>query len=158
MLARLATRHAKPAGSFHLLPGDVQEFMAPLEIMDLWGFGWATHKKAEEKLGATILGDLAKKNKSTLCDALGKGTGETLYKAIRGIDEHKLESDKLRKSVSCEINVRAKTHTVLPFMLISIENSMAYGLRITSNLRYSSVKWLKKWLVGWMPFLCVGGR
>jgi len=38
-------------------------------------------------------------------DALGKGTGEILYKAIRGIDEKKLESDKPRKSVSCEINV-----------------------------------------------------
>lgn len=80
--------------------------MAPLEIMDLWGFGWATHKKTEEKLGVTTLGELMKKSKSTLCDALGKGTGETLYKAIRGIDDHKLESDKPRKSVSCEINVR----------------------------------------------------
>jgi DNA repair protein REV1 len=105
MLARLATRRAKPAGSYHLLPEDVLEFMAPLEIMDLWGFGWATHKKAEEKLGVTALGELAKKSKSTLCDSLGKGTGETLYKAIRGIDDHELESDKPRKSVSCEINV-----------------------------------------------------
>src|ERR1700683_4282429 len=107
MLARLATRRAKPAGSYHLVHDDVAEFMAPLEIMDLWGFGWATHNKAEEKLGVTILGELAKKSKSTLCDTLGKGTGETLYKAIRGIDEHKLESDKPRKSVSCEINVRS---------------------------------------------------
>lgn len=106
MLARLATRRAKPAGSYHLLLEDVPQFMAPLEIMDLWGFGWATHKKTEEKLGVTALGELMKKSKSTLCDALGKGTGETLYKAIRGIDDHKLESDKPRKSVSCEINVR----------------------------------------------------
>jgi DNA repair protein REV1 len=106
MLARLATRRAKPAGSYHLLLEDVPQFMAPLEIMDLWGFGWATHKKTEEKLGVTTLGELMKKSKSTLCDALGKGTGETLYKAIRGIDDHKLESDKPRKSVSCEINVR----------------------------------------------------
>jgi DNA repair protein REV1 len=105
MLARLATRRAKPAGSYHLLPDDVPEFLAPREIGDLWGFGWSTSKKAEEKLGVTTLGELSKKSKATLCDALGKGTGETLYKAIRGIDERKLESDKPRKSVSCEINV-----------------------------------------------------
>lgn len=129
MLARLATRRAKPAGSYHLVHDDVAGFMAPLEIMDLWGFGWATHSKAEEKLGVTILGELAKKSKSTLCDALGKGTGETLYKAIRGIDEHKLESDKPRKSVSCEINVRL--HTTLA--ILDHSPCKQYGIRFENN-------------------------
>ena len=53
----------------------------------------------------TTLGDLAKKSKGVLIDALGKATGKTLYDAVRGIDDKKLESDKPRKSVSCEINV-----------------------------------------------------
>ncbi|KAI0781503.1 DNA repair protein [Trametes elegans] len=104
MLARLASRKAKPAGSFHLRQEDVAEFMAPLDIDDLHGFGHSARQKALEKLGATNLGELAKKSKATLCEALGKGTGETLYKAIRGIDERPLESDKPRKSVSCDIN------------------------------------------------------
>jgi DNA repair protein REV1 len=62
-------------------------------------------KKAQEKLGATKLGELAGKSKSVLCEALGKSTGETLYNAVRGIDDKRIESDKPRKSVSCEINV-----------------------------------------------------
>lgn len=103
-LARIATRKAKPAGSFHLKLEDVQEVLAPLDIDDLHGFGHSTRQKANEKLGATNLGELAKKSKAALCDALGKTTGETLYNAIRGIDERKLESDKPRKSVSCDIN------------------------------------------------------
>ncbi|PPQ77576.1 hypothetical protein CVT25_011368 [Psilocybe cyanescens] len=104
LLARLATRHAKPAGSYHLLPENISEILAPLQISDLHGFGWSTKQKAQEKLGVVTLGELAKKSKAVLIDALGKGTGETLYNAIRGIDEKKLESDKPRKSVSCEIN------------------------------------------------------
>ncbi|KAI0628801.1 hypothetical protein C8Q77DRAFT_1067197 [Trametes polyzona] len=104
MLARLASRRAKPAGSFHLRPEDVADFLAPLDIDDLHGFGHSARQKAAEKLGATNLGELAKKSKAALCEALGKGTGETLYKAIRGIDERPLESDKPRKSVSCDIN------------------------------------------------------
>ncbi|KAK7688879.1 hypothetical protein QCA50_007570 [Cerrena zonata] len=104
MLARLASRKAKPAGSYHIHPQDAVDFLAPLDIKDLHGFGHATRQKAEEKLGATNLGELAKKSRAVLCDALGKGTGETLYKAIRGIDDRKLESDKQRKSVSCDIN------------------------------------------------------
>lgn len=104
MLARVASRRAKPAGSFHVFAHDAQELLAPLDIDDLHGFGYSAHQKALEKLGATTLGELAKKSKATLCDALGKGTGEILYKAIRGVDDRKLESDKPRKSVSCDIN------------------------------------------------------
>ncbi len=105
MLSRVASRRAKPAGSFHLRAEDVDEFLAPLDIDDLHGFGHSARQKAAEKLGTTNLGELSKKSKAVLCDALGKGSGETLYKALRGIDERQLESDKPRKSVSCDINV-----------------------------------------------------
>ncbi|KZV71579.1 DNA repair protein [Peniophora sp. CONT] len=104
MMARLATRKAKPAGSFHLTEDEIPALMGTLDIKDLHGFGSAACDKAQEKLGSTNLGELAKRSRGVLCDALGKGTGETLWKAIRGIDERKLESDKPRKSVSCEIN------------------------------------------------------
>lgn len=105
LLARLATRRAKPGGSYHLTPDEISEFLSPLDICDLHGFGWSTKQKAQEKLGATTLGELGKKTKSQLIDALGKATGENLYNALRGVDDRKLESDKPRKSVSCEINV-----------------------------------------------------
>lgn len=105
LLARLATRRAKPAGSYHLTSDEVMEFLATLDVCDLHGFGWSTKQKAQEKLGVTNLGELVEKSKSQLIDALGKATGETLYNALRGIDDKKLESDKPRKSVSCEINV-----------------------------------------------------
>lgn len=106
MLARLATRRAKPAGSFHLLPAAFRDLLPDLDVQDLHGFGRAARDKASEKLGTTNLAELAGRNKAALCDALGNANGETLYNAIRGIDDRKLESDKPRKSVSCDINVR----------------------------------------------------
>lgn len=112
MLARVASRKAKPAGSFHILSQDAQALLAPLDIDDLHGFGYSARQKALERLGTTTLGVLADRSKATLCDALGKGMGEILYKAIRGIDDRKLESDKPRKSVSCDINVRGTFHLV----------------------------------------------
>ncbi len=104
LLSRLATRKAKPAGSYHLMEVDAQAFIAPLTISDLHGFGRSAKEKAVEKLGTACLGELANKSRAALCDALGKATGDTLYNAIRGIDDKILESDKPRKSVSCEIN------------------------------------------------------
>ncbi|KAK0473587.1 hypothetical protein IW261DRAFT_1503671 [Armillaria novae-zelandiae] len=92
LLARLATRRAKPAGSYRLLQDDVAEFMAPLDISSLHGFGYSAKQKVIDKFGVSTLGDLASKSKATLCEVLGKGTGETLYNCSSG------------KSVSCEIN------------------------------------------------------
>jgi DNA repair protein REV1 len=108
MLARLATRRAKPAGSFHLIPAAFPGLLPSLNIKDLHGFGWAAREKVNEKFGTSNLGELAGRSKAALCDVLGRSTGETLYNAIRGVDERKLESDKPRKSVSCDINVRIK--------------------------------------------------
>lgn len=107
MLARLATRRAKPDGIFHLLLPDLPSVLNPLDLDDLHGFGRAARQKAREKLGSSQLKDLKSKTRSQLCEALGKGLGDKLFDALRGVDDRRLESDKPRKSVSCDINVRA---------------------------------------------------
>ncbi|KAJ7067047.1 hypothetical protein C8F01DRAFT_1120105 [Mycena amicta] len=97
LLARLATRRAKPAGSLHLFPQDIPEL---------------TRDKALEKLGSTALKDLAKKSRAALSDALGPKTGEKLYNAIRGIDDTTLVSDKQPQSVSAELNVESRLNGI----------------------------------------------
>jgi DNA repair protein REV1 len=114
MLARLATRRAKPNGAFHLLLPDLPSILEPLELNDLHGFGYSARQKAIEKLGSAKLKDLMTKSKGQLCEVIGKSSGETLYNALRGIDERKLESDKPRKSVSCDINVRPLSSCIEP--------------------------------------------
>lgn len=108
LLARLATSQAKPAGSFHALsdPYSVSKLIGPLDISALWGIGHATRKKAQANLGTTILGEMQGKSQQEMSNALGKSIGEMVYDAIRGVDRRKIESDKPRKSVSAEINVR----------------------------------------------------
>lgn len=88
------------------MPEDLQSILDPLDIKDLHGFGNSTKQKVVEKLGTSSLRELLKKPKGVLCDAVGKGTGEVLYNTLRGVDERRLVSDKPRKSVSCDINVR----------------------------------------------------
>lgn len=142
-LARIATRTAKPAGLFHLKHEDVQQVLGPLDIGDLHGFGHSTRQKAKEKLGATNLGELMTRSKGQLCEALGKTTGETLYKAIRGVDDRKLESDKPRKSVSCDINVRTFPYDLVIRAILKI-CSMVSDLRTTSRRRSLCIVWQMK--------------
>ena len=130
MLARLATKHAKPAGSFHLHPTVFTDLLPTLDIQDLHGFGRATREKAEEKFGTSNLGELEGRSKAVLCEALGKSTGETLYNAIRGVDERKLESDKPRKSVSCDINVRIGFPSHLDRQVLT---HTQYGIRFEND-------------------------
>lgn len=130
MLARLATRRAKPAGSFYLRPAAFMDLLPTLDIQDLHGFGRAAREKACEKLGTSNLGELARRSKAGLCDALGKSMGETLYNAVRGVDERKLESDKPRKSVSCDINVRIGSPSHLDQRVLT---HTQYGIRFENN-------------------------
>lgn len=105
MLARMATRHAKPAKSYHLLPGDVPSHLAPLEIKSIHGVGRSIRDKIRDKYGVETLGELLDKSKDSLQRLLGEKTGDKIWKAVRGIDDTPLESDKPRKSVSAEVNV-----------------------------------------------------
>ena len=143
-MARLATRRAKPGGSYHLVPTEIPEFLAPLDIADLHGFGWSSKQKTKEKLGVTTLGELAKKSKGILISTLGKSTGETLYNAVRGIDDKKLESDKPRKSVSCEINVGMFLFAVDLFIEDSCLSSTGYVSRIMNKPKLLFVRWPAK--------------
>lgn len=101
----MATRLAKPAGSYHMLPENSLQILASLDVEDIRGFGWSTRNKLKTKFNATTLGELSKQSKGALCSVLGKKNGERLWNAIRGVDDTKLESDRVRRSVSCEINV-----------------------------------------------------
>ncbi|KAG8737367.1 deoxycytidyl transferase [Ceratobasidium sp. 414] len=104
MLARLATRRAKPAGSFYLSIPDAPAHIAELDIVNLHGFAGAVRDKAILSFGSSKLGDLAGKSKDTLQRVLGDKSGERIWNAIRGVDDRILESDKPRKSVSADVN------------------------------------------------------
>ena len=110
LLARLATRRAKPGGVFHLRRADSREFMQDLKISDIRGFASSARQKLEAKFGegGSMLQEVMKLSEGQLSSVLGPRTGSTLYKAVRGIDDTKLESNKPRKSVSAEVNVSSR--------------------------------------------------
>ena len=106
LMSRLATRRAKPAGSYHLNPDGVQSFLTNVEVDQLHGFGHSIRQKAEAAYGTTNLVELGRVKKDLLVRTFGRKTGETIWNAARGIDNTELQSDKPRKSVSCDINVK----------------------------------------------------
>lgn len=103
LLARLASRKAKPAGTYHLLPAAVPALLNDLPVKSLPGVGWSTEQKLNE-LGVTTVGGLLRVPKSQLRDAIGPKNGDKFAEFAKGVDPRELETQKPRQSVSAEVN------------------------------------------------------
>lgn len=119
LLAKLATRAAKPAGVYHLTEPVVADFLAPLDVKDLPSVGYSTSAKIEEKFGTTTCGKLIDITKSAFQRLLGPKTGEMIYGYLRGMDDKKLEPHKERKSISAEMNVSLMSDCIVDGSMVS---------------------------------------
>jgi DNA repair protein REV1 len=113
LLAKLATREAKPNGLFQIAnPEQAEPFLQALQISDLPGVGHRMTAKMDE-LGLDEVQQLRSLSKAELVQRLGKATGETLFNYARGIDHRPLsvESNMMRKSVSAVVNFGIRFQT-----------------------------------------------
>ena len=103
LLARMATRVAKPNGQHFISTGDVTEFLCGQKVQDLPGVGYSTALKLHE-IGVELCGQLRELPLSRLKSTFGSKTGQTLYDYCRGKDERQLKLTSERKSVSVDLN------------------------------------------------------
>ncbi|XP_036396412.1 DNA repair protein REV1 [Megalops cyprinoides] len=103
LLAKMATRKAKPDGQHYLKPEEVDDFIRDQSVTSLPGVGRSLGLKLAS-LGVRTCGDLQQMSLSRLQRELGPRTGQTLFRFCRGLDDRPVRSEKERKSVSAEIN------------------------------------------------------
>jgi DNA polymerase IV len=101
LLAKLASRAAKPDGLFLVRAGQETAFLHPLPVRALWGVGEATHARLEE-LGVHTVGDLAALPRELLERRLGPAVGSHLGDLAAGRDERPVEPGGPAKSASVE--------------------------------------------------------
>ncbi|XP_055086532.1 DNA repair protein REV1 [Periophthalmus magnuspinnatus] len=103
LLARLATRRAKPNGQYFLKSEEVDDFIRDLAVTSLPGVGPAMGRKLAA-MGVRSCGDLRQVSMSVLQKKFGPRTGQTLFRFCRGLDDRPVRYEKERKSVSAEMN------------------------------------------------------
>lgn len=101
LLAKLASRAAKPDGLRLIPAGGEIAFLHPLPVRALWGVGEATHARLEE-LGVRTVGDLAALPRDFLERRLGQALGGHLSDLAWGRDEQPVAPGGPAKSVSVE--------------------------------------------------------
>nr|XP_033470509.1 DNA repair protein REV1 isoform X1 [Epinephelus lanceolatus] len=103
LLARLATRKAKPDGQYLLKSEEVDDFIRDLPVTSLPGVGPVMGRKLAA-VGVRSCGDLQQVSLSQLQKKFGPRTGQTLFRFCRGLDDRPVRYEKERKSVSAEMN------------------------------------------------------
>ena len=83
-----------------ILPGEEEQFLAPLSVDALWGVGPKTAEKLHE-IGISKIGDLTTFPESELRERFGKW-GYALSQRARGIDDRPISIKHTAKSVSQE--------------------------------------------------------
>lgn len=101
LLAKMASRDAKPNGLRLVASGQELEYLHPKPVRALWGVGEATHARLEE-LGVVTIGDLAGYPRHTLTRRLGESLGGLLWDLSNGIDPRRVGSEESAHSISVE--------------------------------------------------------
>ncbi|SAM83093.1 related to DNA repair protein MUS-42 [Ustilago bromivora] len=105
LLARLATRKAKPGRSYHLTDDAKQPFLDALDVDDLHGIGWSLRDRTRELFETINIGEiLSKTSQSKLVAEFGPKKGKMIWDKMHGIDADRLEGNKLRQSVGSHVN------------------------------------------------------
>ncbi|CAI9572309.1 unnamed protein product [Staurois parvus] len=125
LLARMATRKAKPDGQYHLKPEKVDDFIRGQLVTTLPGVGRSMDYKLTS-LNINTCGDLQNLSMSKLQKEFGPKTGQMLYRFCRGLDDRPIRKEKERKSVSAEINygIRFKQVSEAEAFLMSLSEEI----------------------------------
>ena len=101
VVAKVATRLAKPDGVHVVRPGGEAEFMAQFRLEQLPGIGPAFLEQLKKK-GLTTCAEAAAVEREWLARWFGPGRGAWLWERVRGIDPSEVDARDRRKSISSE--------------------------------------------------------
>lgn len=134
MVAKIASDIEKPCGFVVVRPEEVLSFLEPLPIRKLWGVGPATAKRLE-RIGIFKVGDVREFTAIELERELGS-YGPYLLRLAKGIDNRKVASSRIRKSVGSE-NTYAKDLLQLTEIDLKIDELLADVLKYVKRKELS---------------------
>ena len=101
VVAKVATRAAKPDGVHVVPPGEEAAFMRRLRLKELPGVGPAFLAQLEKK-GLRTVAETAAVERDWLTRWFGPSRGPWLWERVRGIDPSEVDARERRKSISSE--------------------------------------------------------
>jgi len=152
-LAKMASDRAKPDGVLEVRRDQVEDFLHPLSVGELWGIGQVGVGKLEQH-GILRVADIVRVDEDRLKKLLGNKAGEQIWRLANGIDEREVVPEQEEKSVGAEKTFLQDLYTVADFekalLLLAEEvgrriRSKKYGGRcVTLKVRYDDFTTLSR--------------
>ncbi|HET9121138.1 MAG TPA: DNA polymerase IV, partial [Solirubrobacterales bacterium] len=101
VLAKMASRAAKPDGLLVIEPNQEAEFLRPLPVEALWGVGFATAEKLRAH-GVSTIGDLERRDESELAMFLGGHVARHLQAIANRRDPRRVRRGRPRRSIGTQ--------------------------------------------------------
>jgi DNA polymerase IV len=101
IVAKMASRAAKPDGLLVVPPAAERAFLYPLRIEQLWGIGPATAAKLHDR-GIRIVGQLAELTEPTLVSILGKASGRHVHALAQNRDRRPVQANRPPRSFGAQ--------------------------------------------------------
>jgi DNA polymerase-4 len=97
VLAKMASRAAKPDGLLLIAPADERRFLEPLPVEHLWGVGPATAERLRAR-GIATVGELSRRSEEALAMAVGPAAARHLHAVARNRDPRPVRRGRRRGS------------------------------------------------------------
>jgi len=101
IVAKMASRAAKPDGLLVVAPDAERAFLHPLRVEQLWGVGPATAKKLHDRDLRTV-GQLAGLTEAALMSILGKASGRHVHALVQNRDRGPVQADRPPRSFGAQ--------------------------------------------------------
>jgi DNA polymerase-4 len=133
VLAKMASRAAKPDGLLVIDPERESEFLKPLPVEALWGVGDATAEKLRAH-GITTIGELGRRDPAELAMFLGNHAARHLHAVAHNRDPRRVRGGRSRRSIGTQSAFAGggRSRSDLDALLISLVD------RVTRRARSSN--------------------
>lgn len=131
-LAKTASDRAKPDGILEVTRDQVEEFLHPLPVAELWGIGKVGAGRLE-RYGILKVADVVKVDEARLKQLLGNKTGEQIWRLARGIDEREVVPEQGEKSIGAEKTFLQDLYTAADLEKAILVLSEEVGRRIRAK-------------------------
>ncbi|HZA59518.1 MAG TPA: DNA polymerase IV [Solirubrobacterales bacterium] len=145
VLAKMASRAAKPDGLLVVRAKEETEFLHPLPVEALWGVGPKTAERLRGR-GVRFVGDIARLDVTVLAGIVGRHAARHLHAISRNVDRRKVRAGRGRRSFGSQSALgrsrrsRAEVDAVLVALADRVSRRMRASRRagrtVTLRLRF----------------------
>jgi DNA polymerase IV len=130
VLAKVASRSAKPDGLLVVPPDGELAFLHPLPVERIWGVGPASARRLHAR-GVTTVGQAAGMTEAALMSILGKAAGRYVHAVANNRDARRVRAGRRRRTIGAQraLGRRPRSPQALDAIVVGLVDRLARRLR-----------------------------